>query len=95
MKEKMLRSIWLRVCMIVAVVTTAFAGTAWANDPITVELEGFSATSGNIDGNISYSTTGGAVSGSNLTATTFTLTAANGAKINSVTFHWTTSIITV
>ena len=90
MKEKMLRSIWLRICMIVAVVTTAFAGTAWANDPITVELEGFSEANGNIDGNISYATsTDGDVSGSNLTATTFTLTAANGAKINSVSFHWT------
>lgn len=90
MKKKMLRSIWLRICMIVAVVTTAFAGTAWANDPITVELEGFSEANGNIDGNISYATsTDGDVSGSNLTATTFTLTAANGAKINSVSFHWT------
>ena len=50
MKEKMLRSIWLRVCMIAAVVTTAFAGTAWAEiHPITVELEGFKATSGQID----------------------------------------------
>ena len=90
MKKKMLRSIWLRVCMIVAVVTTAFSGTAWAEiHPIDVEVEGFTATSGQIDGNISYSTTGGAVSGSNLTATTFTLTATNGAKINSVSFHWT------
>ena len=87
----MLRSMWLRVCMIVAVVTTAFAGTAWANAPITVELEGFSAASGKIDGNISYyaTTTDDFVPGSNLTATTFTLTAANGAKINSVSFHWT------
>ena len=57
MKKKMLRSIWLRVCMIVAVVTTAFSGTAWAEiHPIDVEVEGFTATSGQIDGNISYST---------------------------------------
>ena len=96
MKEKMLRSIWLRICMIVAVVTTAFAGTAWAEiHPIDVEVEGFTATSGKIDGNISYSTTGGAVSGSNLTATTFTLTATNGAKINSVSFHWTSLWVNV
>lgn len=75
--------------MIAAVFITAFAGTAWANDPITIYLEGFTATSGQIDGNISYETTNGSVSGSNLTATTFTLTAANNAKINSVTFHYT------
>ncbi len=95
MKKKMLRSIWLRVCMIAAVVTTAFAGTAWANDPITVELEGFSEASGKIDGNISYSTTNGNASNSNLSANTIKLTAANGAKINSVTFHWTTSYVSV
>ena len=95
MKKKMLRSMWLRVCMIAAVVTTAFAGTAWANGPITVELEGFSEASGQIDGNISYSTTNGNASNSNLSANTIKLTAANGAKINSVTFHWTTSTITV
>ena len=90
MKQKVLKNVWLRICMIVAVVTTAFAGTARAEiHPITVELEGFTETSGQIDGNISYSTTGGAISGSSITATTFTLTAANNAKINSVTFHWT------
>ena len=90
MKQKVLKNVWLRVCMIVAVVTTAFAGTAWAEiHPITVELEGITATSGQIDGNISYSTTGGTISGSSITATTFTLAAANNAKINSVTFHWT------
>ena len=96
MKKKMLRSIWLRICMIVAVVTTAFAGTAWAEiHPIDVEVEGFTATSGNIDGNISYSTTNGNASNSNLSANTIKLTAANGAKINSVTFHWTTSSVSV
>ena len=92
MKQKVLKNVWLRTAMIVAVVTTAFAGTAWAEiHPITVELEGFTATSGQIDGNISYSTSSdGSYSAEGvLTATTFILTAANNAKINSVTFHWT------
>ena len=80
--------VWLRVAIIVAVVTTAFAGNVWANEPITVELEGFTTTEGQIDGNISFSTTGGSASDSKLTATTFTLTAANNAKINSVSFRY-------
>ena len=32
MKQMVFKNVWLRVCMIVAVVTTAFAGTAWADD---------------------------------------------------------------
>jgi len=32
MKKKVFKNVWLRVAMIVAVVTTAFAGTAWADD---------------------------------------------------------------
>ena len=97
MKQNIFNKLWLRVALIVAVVTTAFAGTVWAEDntPITVELEGFTATSGQIDGNISFETTSGTVSGSNLTATTFTLTSANNAKINSVTFHWTSLWVNV
>ena len=106
MNQKVLQNVWLRVCMIVAVVTTAFAGTAWADGntptPITVELAGFSAYNGQtgqieglIDGNISFSTTGGSVSDSKISAITFTLTAAKNAKINSVSFHyasWGTTI---
>ena len=34
MKQNLLNKVWLRVCMIVAVVTTAFAGTAWAEDEV-------------------------------------------------------------
>ncbi len=104
MNQKVLQNVWLRVAMIVAVVTTAFAGTVWAegNTSITVELEGFSAYNGQtgqivgqIDGNISFTTTDGSISGSNLTAKYFTLTAANNAKINSVTFHYTGASIKV
>ena len=55
----MLRSMWLRVCMIVAVVTTAFAGTAWANDPITITLEEFTGVNDvHLDGNVHYTSTG-------------------------------------
>ena len=32
MKKKVFKNVWLRVAMIVAVVTTAFAGTTWAKD---------------------------------------------------------------
>ena len=32
MKHNVLKNVWLRVAMIVAVVTTAFAGTAWADE---------------------------------------------------------------
>ena len=95
MKQNIFNKLWLRVAMIVAVVTTAFAGTVWANTPITVELEGFSAYNGQtsqivgqLDGNISFSTTGGSISNSKLSAISFTLTAANNAKINSVSFHY-------
>ena len=57
-----------------------------------------------MDGNISFETTEGTVSDwhegitiykNNLSAKTFTLKAANKAKINSVTFHWTTSWVAV
>ena len=92
MKQKVLKNVWLRVWMIVAVVTTAFAGTARAGiHPIPVELEGFTATSGQIDGNISYSTSSdGSYSADGvLSAKTITVTASYGAKINSVTFHYT------
>ncbi|MBO4642490.1 MAG: hypothetical protein J5661_06510 [Bacteroidaceae bacterium] len=100
MKEKMLRSIWLRVCMIVAVVTTAFAGTVWAEiHPIDVEVEGFTEYIGQIqiDGNIAYSTSsdGACYADGVLSAKTITLTASNNAKINSVTFHYTTSSCTI
>ncbi len=87
--------VWLRVVIIVAVVTTAFTGTAWANEPITVELNGFTTTEGQIDGNISFSSTVGSIYENSLRSKTFTLTAANNAKINSVTLHWTTSQLTV
>ena len=59
MRIKLLTNVWLRICMIVAVVTTAFAGTAWANEPITVALEEFTATNDvHLDGNVHYTTTG-------------------------------------
>ena len=59
MRIKLLTNVWLRICMIVAVVTTAFAGTAWANEPVTVALEEFTATNDvHLDGNVHYTTTG-------------------------------------
>ena len=97
MKKKVFKNVWLRVAMIVAVVTTAFAGTAWAEiHPIDIEIEGFTATSGTIDGDISYSTTNGSCNADGvLTAKALTLTASNGAKINAVTFRYAGSYITV
>ena len=97
MKKKVFRNVWLRVAMIVAVVTTAFAGTAWAEiHPIDIWIDSFTATSGSIDGDISFSTTNGSYSADGeLSATKITLTANNGAKINSVTFRYTGSWLDV
>ena len=97
MKNKVFKNVWLRVAMIVAVVTTAFAGTAQAEiHPIDIWIDSFTATSGSIDGDISFSTTNGSCSADGeLSATKITLTANNGAKINSVTFRYTGSWLDV
>ena len=59
MKKKVFKNVWLRVVMIAAVVTTAFAGTAQANDPITITLEEFFGTNDvHLDGNLHYTSTG-------------------------------------
>ena len=34
MKQKVLKNVWLRICMIAAVMTTAFASTAWATEEV-------------------------------------------------------------
>ena len=34
MKQNLLNKVWLRIAMIVAVVSTTFAGTAWAEDEV-------------------------------------------------------------
>ena len=38
MKQNLLNKLWLRVCMIVAVMTTALAGTAWAAEEVTIKI---------------------------------------------------------
>ena len=38
MKQKLLNRLWLRVGMIVAVMTTALAGTAWADEDVTISI---------------------------------------------------------
>ena len=66
MKLNLLNKVWLRVCMIVAVMTSAFAGTAWAQDTYTIGwgratgTEGtytnFEDTSGSVEGKVSFTT---------------------------------------
>ena len=55
--KQLFKKEWLRVGMIVAVMTTAFAGTAWAED-VTATLTKFTAASGKVDPFVTYSTTG-------------------------------------
>ena len=96
MKHKLLNKLWLRVGMIVAVMTTALAGTVKA-DPVTLTMTSFSSVKANVGGdpNVSYE----AAKGNAQTAPavndfeirvyqnggTFTVTANNDAIINSVT----------
>ena len=49
MKQNLLNKLWLRVGMIVAVMTTALAGTAWAQGDYSTDYTG----------NVTLSTTGG------------------------------------
>jgi hypothetical protein len=90
MKQKVLKNVWLRVAMLVAVVTTAFAGTAQAQtETITVLMDEFFEESGYVadDLNISFEADGTASNGQISVAqnATLTLTANNAATINSVT----------
>ncbi|MBQ6192002.1 MAG: hypothetical protein IJK51_06875 [Bacteroidaceae bacterium] len=91
--KQVFNKVWLRVCMLVAVMTTAFAGTAWAED-VTATLTKFTAASGKVDPFVTYSTTG-ALSGHAITVPassdkfTVSLTAealTYGSKIHSIEF---------
>ena len=94
--KKLMKKLWLRVGMIVAVMTTALAGPVKA-DPVTLTMTSFSSVKANVGGdpNVSYE----AAKGNAQTAPavndfeirvyqnggTFTVTANNDAIINSVT----------
>ncbi len=51
MKGNLLNKVWLRVMMIVAVMTTAFAGTAWAADELYYSLVPTAVSGGNTNYN--------------------------------------------
>ena len=51
MKHKLLNKLWLRVGMIVAVMTTALAGTAWAEDVVAYTLTPASGSNNNYGSN--------------------------------------------
>ena len=89
MKQKVLKNVWLRTAMIVAVVTTAFAGTAQATEH-TVTKAAFPQTYGTFNGYISYTSSGSGIEFACLKVNTggsLTLTALHGSKITAVTYR--------
>ena len=81
MKQNLFKNVWLRICMIVAVVTTAFASTAWAED-VTASLSRITEASGNLHKFLTYTKTG---------TVTFTVSLTDeaynyGSRITSVSF---------
>ena len=72
MKHKLLNKLWLRVGMIVAVMTTALAGTAWA-DEVTMAYSGSTTT--NMTGGNDAATVG-------LSATDWSVVGAKGSSNN-------------
>ncbi len=94
MKQKVLKNAWLRVCMIAAVMTTAFVGTSRAED-ITASPTSITATSGALDDFVTYSSTESSVSNNTINlsqgSATFTVALTEnaiswGSKIKSVKF---------
>ena len=57
MKQNLLNKLWLRVCMIVAVMTTALAGTAWAQSTSTLTFEAKCNGSGTADDGVEWTVT--------------------------------------
>ena len=75
MKHKLLNKLWLRVGMIVAIMTTALAGTAWAETAI------YSVTSTSVVSSSGIVPTGSSATYNSTYTTKFQLTAGNSATL--------------